>query len=48
MTQPNYSNAAVARYPAPVREHYFTDADYAAARKRRHDNRDRFDKNKRA
>lgn len=40
----NHSPAAVARYPAPVREIYFTPADYAAACQRTHDRRVKFDK----
>lgn len=40
----NHSSAAVARYPAPVREIYFTPEDYAAACKRTHEGRVKFDK----
>lgn len=39
-----HSSAAVARYPAPRREIYFTPEDYAAACKRTHDRRVKFDK----
>lgn len=33
-TEITYSREALARYPAPRREFYFNDADYAAALKR--------------
>lgn len=39
-----HSQAAIARHPAPVREHYFTSRDYAAACKRIHDKRIKHDR----
>lgn len=43
---PKESSAAIARYPAPDRAFYFTGRDYAAACKRIHEKRLKFDKHK--
>jgi len=43
MQPPDHSPDAIAKHPAPVRETYFTGADYASACKRTHDKRIAFD-----
>lgn len=44
MIHPKHSPSAIAKYPAPVRDRYFTARDYAAACLRIHDKRVRHDK----
>lgn len=44
MNPPVHSHQAIARFPAPVRENYFTARDYAAACMRIHEKRVQHDK----